>query len=282
MKVRQLIETLLEGKAHSLTVLIKRGKQTNRILIWMWNTSNRPAVVQVVIRLLPTSACRVWTQFNSCKRETMEREFWGKQVWSWGVREVMKHAPMYVKSENFCGIRMKLTVYWDVTRCCMVQVYPAFGRIYYFSLQFKRVNTFLYTEDGGNTFLRNLNIKTCIESHQANAIGIKGPFSSLSSIYWRGYELIGPSTHSLMELSPSWEAVNCAATQEIIPAFYGTSTPSRKMLKNVLPFTFSVNTFVSRYSLMRFGSSNKHGMCYRYECKIILFLQQCNSFKIRI
>jgi hypothetical protein len=25
-----------------------------------------------------------------------------------------------------------------------------------------------------------------------------------------------------MELSPSWEAANCAATQEIIPAFYGT------------------------------------------------------------
>jgi hypothetical protein len=29
-------------------------------------------------------------------------------------------------------------------------------------------------------------------------------------------------THSLMELSPSWEAANCAATQGIIPAFYGT------------------------------------------------------------
>jgi hypothetical protein len=28
--------------------------------------------------------------------------------------------------------------------------------------------------------------------------------------------------HSLMELSPSWEAANCTATQEIIPAFYGT------------------------------------------------------------
>jgi hypothetical protein len=29
-------------------------------------------------------------------------------------------------------------------------------------------------------------------------------------------------THSLMELSSSWEGANCAATQEIIPAFYGT------------------------------------------------------------
>jgi hypothetical protein len=28
-------------------------------------------------------------------------------------------------------------------------------------------------------------------------------------------------THTLMELGPSWEAANCAATQNL-PAFYGT------------------------------------------------------------
>jgi hypothetical protein len=38
----------------------------------------------------------------------------------------------------------------------------------------------------------------------------------------RIYSLTHSLTHSLMELRPSWEAANCAATQEIIPAFYRT------------------------------------------------------------
>jgi hypothetical protein len=45
------------------------------------------------------------------------------------------------------------------------------------------------------------------------------------SVRWKygleWWELIHSLTHSLMELSPSWEATNCAATQEL-PAFYGT------------------------------------------------------------
>jgi hypothetical protein len=55
---------------------------------------------------------------------------------------------IYVKSENFCGISMKVAVFWDVTRCCMVQVQLAFGRMYYFPLQGKRVNAFFYLKMG--------------------------------------------------------------------------------------------------------------------------------------
>jgi hypothetical protein len=42
------------------------------------------------------------------------------------------------------------------------------------------------------------------------------------STTWHCSELMTASlTHSLMEMSPSWEAANCAATQEI-PSIYGT------------------------------------------------------------
>jgi hypothetical protein len=45
----------------------------------------------------------------------------------------------------------------------------------------------------------------------------------LSNIYLRSFPFIAIwyVSCSLMELSPSWEAANCAATQEL-PAFYGT------------------------------------------------------------
>jgi hypothetical protein len=98
-------------------------------------------------------------------------------------------------------------------------------------------------------------------------------------------------TYSLMELSPSWQAANCAATQKINPAFYGTRrfiTVFTRALDRSLFWTRSIQSIpshpISRRSILVLSTHLRLGTCVHtfMLSTIDILIGRKNSYKIRL